>query len=134
MVSELARSKPDARVAQWLSRHAGEAMLAAVTLGEITYGVESLPAGARRNALARWCGDLRLQFSARVLPSDEAVWCAYGRLKASLEAIGRPQDDLDLLIGATATVHGLHLVTRNERHFRAMGVSLLNPWTMETEV
>ena len=133
VVSELSRSRPEKRVTEWLSRHAGNAALAAVTLGEVTYGVESLPAGARRNALARWCGDLRSQFSARILATDEAVWCTYGRLKASLESIGRPQDELDLLIGATATVHGLRLVTRNERHFQHMGIPLLNPWNIQPE-
>jgi toxin FitB len=133
VVSELSRSSPDKHVTGWLSRHAAKSVLAAVTLGEITYGVESLPIGARRNALTRWCGDLRTQFAARVLASDESVWCTYGRLKASLEAIGRPQDELDLLIGATATVHGLRLVTRNVRHFEEMGVSMLNPWNPEPE-
>jgi predicted nucleic acid-binding protein len=133
VVSELSRSSPERRVIEWLSQHAGNAALAAVTLGEVTYGVESLPVGARRNALARWCGDLRIQFAARILTTDEAVWCTYGRLKASLEGIGRPQDEVDLLIGATATVHGLRLVTRNERHFRHMGVLLLNPWNIEPE-
>lgn len=133
VVSELSRSIPDSRVTAWLSRHAAQSSLAAVTLGEITYGVESLPAGARRNALTRWCGELRTQFATRILASDETVWCTYGRLKASLEAIGRPQDELDLLIGATATVHGLKLVTRNVRHFEEMGVAMLNPWNLEPE-
>jgi len=133
VISELSRSRPDRQVTAWLSRHAAQSKIAAVTLGEITYGVESLPVGARRNALTRWCGDLRTRFAARVLVSDEAVWCTYGRLKASLEAIGRPQDDLDLLIGATATVHGLRLATRNVRHFDQMGVSLVNPWNTETD-
>ena len=38
------------------------------------------------------------------------------------------QDDLDILIAATASAHGLTLVTRNARHFIDTGVPLINPW------
>jgi tRNA(fMet)-specific endonuclease VapC len=41
--------------------------------------------------------------------------------------MGRPVDDFDLLIGATAIVHELTLVTRNTRHFADMnGIKLVN--------
>ena len=45
-----------------------------------------------------------------------------------VEAIGRPQEDLDLLIAATAAVHRLTLVTRHPKRFEASGVKTLNPW------
>ena len=128
VVSELAKAKPEPGVVRWLERHAAAAKIAAVSLGEITYGIESLPLGARRNALQRWCGDMQGQFAQRFLVTDEAVWQTFGRLKASLEAIGRPQDDLDVLIAATATAHGLSVVTRNVKNFRDTGVNLCNPW------
>jgi predicted nucleic acid-binding protein len=32
------------------------------------------------------------------------------------------------LIAATALVHDLTVVTRNERHFDDLGVRFLNPW------
>jgi hypothetical protein len=32
------------------------------------------------------------------------------------------------MIAATALEHGLTLVTRNVKHFAALGVDLLNPW------
>lgn len=34
----------------------------------------------------------------------------------------------DALIAATASVHGLTLVTRNTRDFEPLGIALLNPW------
>jgi hypothetical protein len=42
----------------------------------------------------------------------------------------RQPDDLvmDALIAATASVHGLTIVTRNVRDFRRLGISTLNPW------
>lgn len=132
VVSELAKAKPEPLVVQWLRQHAAVAKIAAVSLGEIVYGIESLPLGARRNALQRWCDDMRGLFTERFLVADEMVWQTYGRLKASLEAIGRPQDDLDVLIAATATVHRLTIVTRNVKHFKDTGVDLINPWETKT--
>ena len=44
---------------------------------------------------------------------------------------GRLDDHLsDVLIAATASVHGLVVLTRNERQFRATGVPFENPWTL----
>ena len=128
VVSELARPAPDQSVAGWLSAHIGACRLSTVTLGEIAYGIESLPHGRRRNGLQRWANQLQQQFSDKTLATDHAVWLMFGRLKASLRSIGKPQDDLDVLLAATATVHGLELVTRNTRHFADTGVSLVNPW------
>ena len=81
--------------------------------------------------MAHWFQEMRGHFNDKLLDTDPAIWLSYGRLKASLESIGRRQDDLDLLIGATALVHGLKLVTRNLRHFKDMGVPLLNPWDFD---
>lgn len=128
VVSELTRKLPDERVLRWLAENAGVAMLSTVSLGKIQYGIERLAAGRSRNTLQLWFDGLCVQYAPRLLPADEPVWRAYGRLKASLEAIGRPQEDLDLLIAATATVHRLTLVTRDTRHFEDSGVKTLNPW------
>jgi predicted nucleic acid-binding protein len=128
VVSELAKPAPDERLREWLASHIEGCRLAAVTLGEIAFGIESLPHGARRNGLQRWANDLQARFSARTLVTDEGIWTTFGRLKASLRSIGRPQDDLDILIAATATVHSLQLVTHNTRHFADTGVALVNPW------
>ena len=48
--------------------------------------------------------------------------------KAYLEVMGRRQEDLDILIAATASARSLTLVTRNTRHFIDTGVPLINPW------
>jgi predicted nucleic acid-binding protein len=129
VVSELVKPGPDEGLRHWLGEHIAHCRLSAITLGEITFGIECLPHGSKRNSLQRWANELHQRFRERMLVTDEAVWTTYGRLKASLRSIGRPQEDLDVLIAATATVHSLQLVTRNTRHFSDTGVALFNPWS-----
>jgi len=128
VVSELTRKVPDQRVLDWIDAHAARATLSSVSLGELQYGIERLPIGRARNHLQLWFDGLRAQFAERILATDDSVWCTYGRLKASVETIGRPQEDLDLLIAAVATVNHLTLVTRNSKHFLDTGIPVLNPW------
>jgi predicted nucleic acid-binding protein len=128
VLSELSRSRPDPKVSAWIAEHADELKLSAVSFGEISFGIERMPPSAKRNALAHWFEQVQRQFGDDLMASDEKVWLRYGQLKASLMAIGRVQDELDLLIGATASVHGLTLATRNPRHFKDMGLPLTDPW------
>lgn len=131
VVSELTRKAPDVLVQKWLAQHAADAVLSMVTLGEVQYGIERLPVGRMRNSLQLWFDGLNDQFAARILATDEPVWRTFGRLKASVEAIGKPQEDLDLLISAVATVNRLTLVTRNTKHFLDTGIPTFNPWLQD---
>lgn len=128
VVSELTRLVPNAAVVQWLDRHNGQSMLSAVTVGEIQFGIERSPLGSNRNRLQLWFDQLCRNFEGKILPTDEAAWRVWSRLRATCRAIGRPQSDLDLLIAATAVAHRLPLVTRNTRHFQDTGLTLVNPW------
>ncbi len=127
-LSEPMLPRPHPGVLRWLREHANEAAVSSASLGEIHYGVACLAPGARRNQLHAWALVLAQQFDSRILPTDDAVWRQWGELKASLRAIGRMQDALDLTIAATALHHGLGLVTRNTRHFQDTGLRLVNPW------
>ena len=127
-ISEPAYPRPDPGVMAWLTRHGADAAVAAASFGEIQYGIAMLPPGAKRNRLDTWSATLEHQFSMRILATDDAVWRRFGELKASLRAIGRMQDTLDMVIAATAMRHGLILVTRNTRHFEDTGLTLVNPW------
>ncbi len=128
VVSELTKAEPSAAVQQWLRNRTGECVLCAVTVGEIQFGIERMALGSRRNRLQLWFDQLCRAFEGKILPTDEATWRIWSRLRASCQAMGRPQTDLDLLIAATATAHRLPLVTRNTRHFLDTGLQLINPW------
>jgi predicted nucleic acid-binding protein len=41
---------------------------------------------------------------------------------------GQPLSATDGMIAATAFEHGLTLVTRNEKEFTGLGVTVINPW------
>lgn len=128
VVSELTRPEPNAQIQQWLLENARQSAIAAVSVGEIQYGLLRLPAGARKRRLHAWFEELCSQFNDRILPATAQVWREFGRLKTDLEQTGRPQDDLDIAIAATACCHKLVVVTRNVRHFQDTGLDICNPW------
>lgn len=131
VLSEPARPRPDARVLQWLgSRSTLDFAISVLTLGELEKGVAMLPESERRERLSGWLrGDLPRQFTGRVLPIDERTAGTWGRLAAEGRREGRELPVIDGLLLASAAVHGLVFVTRNERDCAGRGVPLVNPWS-----
>jgi toxin FitB len=68
-------------------------------------------------------GHVLPSFSGRILAIDIVV----AQRCASLH-VPNPRSDRDALIAATALVHGMTVVTRNESDFQATGVGVVNPW------
>ena len=129
-ISELVSAKPEPKVLNWIGSIAEELIyLSVLTLGEIGKGVAGLPPGSRRKRLESWMEiDLKIRFSDRLLPVDDAVAIGWGSLAAQAKAKGRPLAVIDGLIAATALHHDLTLVTRNVTDFTITNVPLLNPW------
>lgn len=128
VVSEMARQQPDAQVIHWLDKNMDESILCGATVGEIEYGLLRYPAGKKQTQMRSWFERLSEQMGERIIGADLVVWREYGRLRHALERVGRPQEDMDILIAATALTHGLTLVTRNIEHFKDTGCDLFNPW------
>ncbi len=128
VVSELARQQPNAQVIHWLDKNMDESILSGATVGEIEYGLMRYPAGKKQSQMRSWFERLSEQMGERIIGADLAVWREYGRVRYALERIGRPQEDMDILIAATALTHRLTLVTRNTKHFSDTGCELFNPW------
>lgn len=106
------------------AQSAEELYLSVVTLGEIRQGIEQVRRRDQPQAdrLSRWLDDLGRFYADRLLPVDHAVAEEWGRLRAI-----RPVPVVDALIAATARVHALTLVTRNEKDVAGLGVKTLNP-------
>ncbi len=95
-------------------------------LGELLFGVLRMPAGRRGTKLAQWFehGVRRVE----CLPWDRAAGLRWAELLADLRKRGVSMPIKDSMIAATALVHGLTVVTRNERDLAAAGVGVLNPF------
>jgi toxin FitB len=130
VVSEWTKQRPDVGVVAWLAEvDEDRVFISVVTLAELRYGVERLPAGARRERLDAWLTqDLPVRFEARMLPVDAGTANAWGKVMARGQAAGRPVGAMDAFIAATAEQHDLTLVTRNVTDFEALKVRLISPW------
>ncbi|NNH74969.1 type II toxin-antitoxin system VapC family toxin [Nocardia uniformis] len=129
-VSEWVKPRPDHGLVGWLDAiDEDRTYLSVMTLGELRRGLDRLADGRRKERLARWLTDeLSGRFEGRLLPIDEVVAQAWGRMRARTDLLGRSIDPIDGLFAATAEAHGLTLVTRNVRDFEATGVPIVNPW------
>ena len=104
--------------------------LSVVTLAELRRGIERLTDSTRRRRLDVWLSqDLPSRFDGCILPKDAGTAEAWGGIVARREAMGRPIHTMDAFIAATATLHGLTLVTRNARDFQFAVPAITNPWT-----
>jgi toxin FitB len=132
VVSEWMRPRPDFGVMEWLSTADEDRLfLSVATLAELRYGVERLPAGKKRARLHEWLEtELINRFEGRVTGIDEAVAATWGKLMARAEAVGRPLGVMDGFLAATASVHQMMVVTRNETDFAAAAIKTFNPWSV----
>ncbi len=130
VVSEWAKPAPNPGVISWLGNADEDRIfLSVVTLFELRYGIERMPAGHRRKNLSDWLEQhLPIRFEGRILSVDPFAADLCGRLIARSEGLGRPIHVTDALIAATAQLHDCTLVTRNTSHFEAVTKDILNPW------
>lgn len=99
-----------------------------LSLGEIAKGVGLLPAGKKRDGHAAWLAALENQFSDRILGLDDETAKLWGEMTARAQKKGIVIPATDGLLAATALLHGLYVMTRNENDFKATGARIINPW------
>lgn len=131
LVSEFTRKRADEGVARWLATEDEAAMyLSVATIGELEKGLTRLKDAGRRKRLRAFIEvEIIDRFRGRILVADEQVWRRWGSLCGASERTGKgPLPVLDALIAATAQVHALTVVTRNERDFARCDVPTINPW------
>ena len=97
--------------------------ISSVTLSELEYGVAKSGApDTNRIALAEFMTPIT------VMPYDDQVAPHFGRIRAELEAHGKPIGPLDTMIAAHALSLGLIVVTSNEREFRRVPKLKVENW------
>ncbi|WP_201984055.1 type II toxin-antitoxin system VapC family toxin [Hymenobacter rubidus] len=103
--------------------------LSEITIAELLFGVaNSAPAWQAKQRLD--VAALRRSFAEQVLPIGPALE-TFAEVKTHLRRLGRAVDSFDLLIGSTALLHDLTLVTHNTRHFADMPNITLQDWVAE---
>lgn len=127
VISELRKgARCNEGVAAWYATASeNDLHLSVLVLGEIRKGLERLRPRDRQQAAAleRWLETITQAFGERILCVDAAVCDEWGRMSA-----GRTVSVVDALLAATAKVHGLTRVTRNEDDVRGLGAQVLNPF------
>ena len=129
-LSELDRPKPNPGVVawfgsvEWMNLH-----LSVVTVSELWYGISRLRSGTKRRALEASFDLLPERFLDRIVPVDFHIAIRYGEIQAE----SGPLPVLDTLIGATALVKHLTVVTRNTPDIRRTGAAIFDPWTRRAQ-
>jgi hypothetical protein len=127
VISEMARNVPEPSVAAWyLRQDSGSLFTTTVTLAEVMYGIDLLPAGGRRDRLSQFARDFfQGEFAGNILPFDEASAIHYAWIRAGKRRLGLNMSALDAQIAAIASGA---VATRNVDDFEGCGIAVVNPW------
>ena len=131
VVSALIRRELESSVSGWLDEQ-DEAQLytTVITIHEMRYGIEKLPAGRRRTTLARSLDDFLSQgFHNRILDLDFAACRASGEIQAKRSRIGKPINLADCLIAGIAVSSSAKIVTRDVTDFAGLDLDIIDPWS-----
>lgn len=123
IISELSRHQPNSGVLAW-AESVTHIHLSVVSIEEIHFGL-----AWKDNARIRaWFEDF-LRDYCTILPITPEIARLAGEMRGNLQRYGRPREQADMLIAATAAVHGLPLITRNAKDFSDCNISVINPFT-----
>ena len=132
VVSEIRKRKSGAgkankQVVAWATTVSARSLfLSVITLLELEIGILLIERrDVKQGVVLRSWMDTHVlpAFADRILPVDTVV----ARRCAKLH-IPNPCSDRDAIIAATASVHGMTLVTRNVADFQSLRIDILNPW------
>jgi predicted nucleic acid-binding protein len=131
IISEVRKGdRCNAHVASWYaSIDDADIFLSVLVLGEIRSGIERarVKDPLKSGALERWLAAVQESFADRILPVDQMVADAWGRMNAK-----RSVSTVDALLAATAKVHRMTLATRNISHVADLGADVFNPFQPPT--
>lgn len=92
----------------------GGVAISIITFAELLYGAYKSTNKESSVAIVNgFISDLQMD----ILGLNQEIIHIYAKTKIFLETAGKRLDEFDLLIGATAYIHSLSLVTLNLRHF-----------------
>lgn len=130
VLSAMMRVADEPAVEQWLDAQPIESIwTTTITVFEVRFGLTLLEKGRRRalleTAFARAIGDV---LDGRVLPFDQAAAEAAAELASERQRSGKRMDIRDVQIAGIVRARMAKLATRNTRHFKDVGIPLIDPW------
>jgi predicted nucleic acid-binding protein len=131
VISEIMRPRPDSRVAAWIqSLPRIEFWTSSVVVAELLSGIDLMPPGLRQKGLREAVEDMLTEdLHGQILSFDLAAARLYGQILSARQRMGRPINEMDAQIAATARVHGAAVATRNTKDFLACEIALIDPWS-----
>src|SRR5882672_5709573 len=130
VLSALMRQTPDQRVIAWLDQQPRTSIwTTAITLLEVRFGLQIMPAGRRRSLLMESFVAVLGKLDHRVASFDVAAAQQAGDLMALRQKKGRPVELRDTMIAGIVLAQHATLATRNTAHFEDIAVPIINPWT-----
>ena len=114
----------------WLREHHAALHLPAIAIAELAQGIAKLrrAGGAERaDRLDRWLDGLLADYGDRILPLHAQAARLAGKISGDAIARGCHSGFADVAIAALAQHAGLLLLTRNLKHFQALGVPCADP-------
>ncbi|RBQ28049.1 type II toxin-antitoxin system VapC family toxin [Aliarcobacter vitoriensis] len=130
IISELISKQPNQNVVQFLSSIDKEDIyLSVITIGEIKSGIENLKNLDKKENLSKWLEqDLLIRFQNKILNIDTNIMLIWGEINHKLKNIGKPLPIMDSLIASICICHNITLVTRNEKDFQNIELTVINPF------
>ena len=129
VISEAMKPEPHPAVRAWLNAQAAQTLyLSSVTLAELLFGIAALPAGKRKDMLAKALDGLLELFRGRVLPFDTDAARHYAELAVMARTGGRGFPTPDGYIAAIAASRGFIVASRDTAPYEAARVMVINPW------
>jgi len=101
--------------------------ISVITIGELRRGIEFIRHRGdikQANQLEKWLVLILNEYQDNILEIDDDIAQLWGKLRSP-----HPENALDKQIAATAIIHDLTVVTRNDKDFIKTGVKILNPFS-----
>lgn len=99
-----------------------------ITLAEIRYGIERLPADSHKNQLSATAAEVFSAFADHVLPFDAEAAAVYAVIVSRRARAGTPVVGFDAQISSICRTRHATLATRNVKGFDNTGIEVIDPW------
>ncbi|MEP7452469.1 type II toxin-antitoxin system VapC family toxin [Phyllobacterium sp. SB3] len=130
VISELLNVRADNGLRNWLVGLEDTPLATtSITIAEIEFGIQRLPAGIRRDQLQK-AFETYIR-TIPVLPLDDVAAYKAGQYRALRESTGKPTTLADMMIAGIVSVVGGTLATRNTKDFTGLPLQIIDPWQVQ---